>query len=170
MDSREETIFEAALLHADLAERRAYVAEACGPDADLLAGVERLLRAHDSQSLLDEPALGYDPEYASLTLSEGPGTVIDRYKLLERIGEGGMAVVYMAEQERPIRRKVALKVIKLGMDTRQVIARFEAERQALAMMDHPQYRQGPRRRSDRHRSALLRHGTGPGCLDYRLLR
>jgi serine/threonine protein kinase len=68
---------------------------------------------------------------------EGPGTIIGRYKLLEKIGEGGMAVVYMAEQQEPIRRKVALKIIKLGMDTRQVIARFEAERQALAIMDHP---------------------------------
>jgi tetratricopeptide (TPR) repeat protein len=70
-------------------------------------------------------------------LTEGPGTVIGRYKLLERIGEGGFGVVYMAEQQEPIRRKVALKIIKLGMDTKQVIARFEAERQALAMMDHP---------------------------------
>jgi tetratricopeptide (TPR) repeat protein len=68
---------------------------------------------------------------------EGPGTVIGRYRLLEKIGEGGMAVVYMAEQKRPIQRKVALKIIKLGMDTKQVIARFEAERQALAVMDHP---------------------------------
>ncbi|MHC4147151.1 MAG: serine/threonine protein kinase, partial [Planctomycetota bacterium] len=67
----------------------------------------------------------------------GPGSVIGRYKLLEEIGEGGMAVVYMAEQQEPIRRKVALKIIKLGMDTKQVIARFEAERQVLAMMDHP---------------------------------
>jgi serine/threonine protein kinase len=66
-----------------------------------------------------------------------PGTVIGRYKLLEKIGEGGMAVVYMAEQTEPIRRKAALKIIKLGMDTRQVIVRFEAERQALALMDHP---------------------------------
>ncbi|UCF14008.1 MAG: tetratricopeptide repeat protein [Phycisphaerales bacterium] len=72
-----------------------------------------------------------------LGLSEGPGTAIGRYKLLEKIGEGGMAVVYMAEQKEPINRRVALKIIKLGMDTRQVIARFEAERQALAMMDHP---------------------------------
>lgn len=68
---------------------------------------------------------------------EGPGTIIGRYKLLEEIGEGGMAIVYMAEQQEPIRRKVALKIIKLGMDTKQVIARFEAERQALALMEHP---------------------------------
>jgi serine/threonine protein kinase len=68
---------------------------------------------------------------------EKPGTVIGRYKLRERIGEGGCGVVYVAEQEEPVRRRVALKVIKLGMDSRQVVARFEAERQALAMMDHP---------------------------------
>jgi serine/threonine protein kinase/Tol biopolymer transport system component len=82
---------------------------------------------------LDEPAVSLD----DVELKEEPGTVVGRYKLLERIGEGGMAVVYMAEQAEPIRRKVALKIIKLGMDTKSVIARFEAERQALAMMDHP---------------------------------
>ncbi|MFB3105258.1 MAG: serine/threonine protein kinase, partial [Pseudomonadales bacterium] len=71
------------------------------------------------------------------TLSEGPGTVIDKYKLLQVIGEGGFGAVYMAEQRQPVKRRVALKIIKLGMDTKQVIARFEAERQALAMMDHP---------------------------------
>ena len=70
-------------------------------------------------------------------VTEKPGDRIGRYKLLQQIGEGGMGVVYMAEQEEPIRRRVALKVIKLGMDTKQVIARFEAERQALALMDHP---------------------------------
>ena len=69
--------------------------------------------------------------------TEKPGTVIGRYKLLEQIGEGGFGVVFMAEQEEPVRRKVALKIIKPGMDTKEVIARFEAERQALAMMDHP---------------------------------
>ncbi len=70
-------------------------------------------------------------------LQEGPGTVIGPYKLLEQIGEGGLGVVYMAEQQEPVRRKVALKIIKPGMDTKEVIARFEAERQALALMDHP---------------------------------
>src|SRR5262249_57232957 len=69
--------------------------------------------------------------------AEGPGTVIGPYKLLEAIGEGGMGTVFMAEQTLPVRRRVALKVIKPGMDTKQVIARFEAERQALALMDHP---------------------------------
>ncbi|MCX5644318.1 MAG: protein kinase [Phycisphaerae bacterium] len=137
MDRNEETIFDAALQHQDPVEQRAYVAKACGTDAKLQADVETLLQAHESQSLLDEPVLECDPTCDTSTLLEGPGTVIGRYKLLEKIGEGGMAVVYMAEQTEPIRRKVALKVIKLGMDTRQVIARFEAERQALALMDHP---------------------------------
>jgi len=99
--------------------------------------VEVLLDAYQhADDVPDAPLveIGFAPPGPS---QEQPGTVIGRYKLLERIGEGGMAVVYMAEQERPVRRKVALKIIKLGMDTRQVIARFEAERQALAMMDHP---------------------------------
>src|SRR5271168_5578439 len=73
----------------------------------------------------------------ALPLSDGPGARIGQYKLLEKLGEGGCGVVYVAEQEQPVRRRVALKVIKLGMDTREVIARFEAERQALALMDHP---------------------------------
>ena len=72
-----------------------------------------------------------------VAITEKPGDLIGRYKLLQKIGEGGCGVVYMAEQEEPVRRRVALKVIKLGMDTKQVVARFEAERQALAMMDHP---------------------------------
>src|SRR5580704_15574042 len=74
---------------------------------------------------------------ADIHLSDGVQTVIGRYRLLEKIGEGGFGVVYVAEQKAPVRRRVALKIIKLGMDTRSVVARFEAERQALAMMDHP---------------------------------
>jgi len=119
-------------------EREAYLHAACGQNTALLARVRALLKAREIrdgflESAPWDPAIILDPP----VLTEGPGTVIGRYKLLEKIGEGGMAVVYMAEQEQPIRRKVALKIIKLGMDTRQVIARFEAERQALAMMDHP---------------------------------
>jgi Tol biopolymer transport system component/tetratricopeptide (TPR) repeat protein len=133
----EEAIFKVAVQHQDRRERQAYVVEACGGDRRLLADVEALLQYHDSSSFLDAPVFDPDVRLDGPVVTEGPGTVIGRYKLLEKIGEGGMAVVYMAEQTEPLRRKVALKIIKLGMDTRQVIARFEAERQALALMDHP---------------------------------
>ncbi len=119
-------------------QRRAYLDEACRDNPSLRAEIDALLMAHYGQDdLLSGPILGLPVAPADSSISEGPGTIIGRYKLLEKIGEGGMAVVYMAEQTEPIRRKVALKIIKLGMDTRQVIARFEAERQALALMDHP---------------------------------
>jgi serine/threonine protein kinase len=119
-------------------ERSAYLDSACGDDSKLRASVEGLLQAHDKAGdFLESPILGPDVTLDTSPLTEGPGTVIGNYKLLEQIGEGGMAVVYMAEQEKPLRRRVALKIIKLGMDTKQVIARFEAERQALAVMDHP---------------------------------
>ncbi|MEN6423877.1 MAG: protein kinase [Phycisphaerales bacterium] len=132
-----KTIFCEALDKPPGQERAAYLAQVCGNRDDIRSQVEELLRLHDGAGrFLEQPPL--DPELTldSTAITEAPGTVIGRYKLLERIGEGGMAVVYMAEQEQPIRRKVALKIIKLGMDTRQIIARFEAERQALAMMDH----------------------------------
>ncbi|MHC4558748.1 MAG: protein kinase domain-containing protein [Planctomycetota bacterium] len=133
----EEAIFKAAIQLKAQAEREAYILEACEDDQELLEKVRVLLKYHESNSFLDAPIFEPDIILDESPLTEGPGTVIGRYKLLEKIGEGGMAVVYMAEQEKPIRRKVALKIIKLGMDTRQVIARFEAERQALAMMEHP---------------------------------
>ncbi len=127
-------IFEAAVEAGSAAERTAYLKEACGSDTALLARVEALLEVQDKQEgLLEPPPLGPD----ALPPLEKPGSVIGRYKILEQIGEGGFGVVYMAEQQKPIQRRVALKIIKLGMDTKQVIARFEAERQALAMMDHP---------------------------------
>ena len=99
-----------------------------------------LLQAHDERRQLPaEPPAGPAGRHRRCTapIAERPGTVIGPYKLLEQIGEGGMGLVFVAEQQQPVRRKVALKVIKPGMDTRQVIARFEAERQALALMDHP---------------------------------
>jgi serine/threonine protein kinase/Tol biopolymer transport system component/tetratricopeptide (TPR) repeat protein len=119
-------------------EREAYLDEVCRDNPSLRAEIDALLKAHYGQDdLLSGPILGSPASPVDTPLSESAGTIIVRYKLLEKIGEGGMAVVYMAEQQEPIRRKVALKIIKLGMDTRQVIARFEVERQALAMMDHP---------------------------------
>jgi serine/threonine protein kinase len=124
-----------------LAERAAFLEQAVGGDAALRARVEALLKAHDNpDSFLAEPVAEFgatvDLSSTETPLIEKPGTVIGAYKLLEQIGEGGMGVVYMADQQVPIRRRVALKIIKAGMDTRQVIARFEAERQALAIMDH----------------------------------
>src|SRR5258708_2194021 len=116
-------------------ERAAFLAGACGQDSALLARVQALLQAHEA----DEGILPEQPraEPAGGLIAEKSGDRIGHYKLLQQIGEGGCGVVYMAEQEEPVRRRVALKVIKLGMDTKQVIARFEAERQALALMDHP---------------------------------
>jgi len=132
-----EAIFDAAIKLDDRDEQQSYLDKACGDDRDLRADIESLIRAHQTESPLDAEIFSSSVAMDDSPLAEGPGTVIDKYKLLEQIGEGGMAVVYMAEQQEPIRRKVALKIIKLGMDTKSVIARFEAERQALAMMDHP---------------------------------
>src|SRR6185312_7521340 len=117
--------------------RVAYVETTCVGDPGLLRRVRELLSCHEgSQGLLDAPPPGLGGTVDLSEVSEQPGTVIGPYKLLQQIGEGGMGTVFMAEQTRPVQRKVALKVIKPGMDSRQVIARFEAERQALAMMDH----------------------------------
>ncbi len=133
-----EDIFNEAVEIADDAERRAYLDKACGDHPELRQEVEALLEAHvQAGDFLEAPPLDPNVTLDTAPLSVEPGMIIGRYKLLEKVGEGGMAVVYMAEQKQPIRRKVALKIIKLGMDTQQVIARFEAERQALAMMDHP---------------------------------
>mgnify|MGYP001441879792 CR=1 FL=1 len=148
-----EEVFSAARALTDPVERAAYLDAACGDDADLRAKVEGLLRAEaEAGSFLESAdAMPIDPN-ATLpqveapsssartvrtAAAEQPGALIGPYKLLQLIGEGGFGSVFMAEQEQPVRRKVALKIIKLGMDTRQVVARFEQERQALALMDHP---------------------------------
>jgi len=132
-----EDIFLAALEKKTPAERRAYLDSACRDDPGLRAQVDGLLQSHqEAGSFLDAPLFD-SPPTVDQQVVEKPGTRIGPYKLLQQVGEGGFGVVFMAEQLEPVRRKVALKVIKPGMDTRQVIARFEAERQALAMMDHP---------------------------------
>src|SRR5579859_6341233 len=120
-------------------ERAAYLDRACAGDAALRQRVEELLKtSEESCDYLEGPdAVPAGTVRFSLVPAEQAGNRIGRYKLLQQIGEGGCGVVYMAEQVEPVRRRVALKVIKLGMDTRQVVARFEAERQALALMDHP---------------------------------
>src|SRR5438094_3137317 len=117
-------------------DRRRFLEQHCGDDTHLRAEVELLLALNDKAgSFLNRPAVPMlTVEEAPVT--ERPGTMIGPYKLLEQIGEGGFGIVFMALQQHPVRRKVALKVIKPGMDTKQVIARFEAERQALALMEH----------------------------------
>jgi eukaryotic-like serine/threonine-protein kinase len=138
--NREVVVLNAALeFHG--AERSAYLDGACAGDVTLRQRVEDLLHAHEqAENFLQAPPAGLDSKrtiHMEIPITEKPGDKIGHYKLLQQIGEGGCGVVYMAEQEEPVRRRVALKVIKLGMDTKSVIARFEAERQALALMDHP---------------------------------
>jgi tetratricopeptide (TPR) repeat protein len=131
-----EDIFLAAVEKAP-ADRTAYLDAACGPDAELRAQVEALLRSHEEGgSLLEQPLFRPSPTADEPTAAEQPGAAIGPYRLIEQIGEGGMGTVWMAQQTEPVKRLVAVKLIKDGMDSRQVIARFEAERQALALMDH----------------------------------
>src|SRR5262245_13837673 len=152
-----------AALEVSPEDRAAWLERECAADAGLCEHLRLMLAAHDApQSLLDRPA--GSPE-ASLPregvgptvdqpMAKRPGTVIGPYKLLEQIGEGGMGTVFMAEQAQPVQRKVALKLIKSGMDSRRVVARFEAERQALALMDHP------------HIAKVLDAGTTDSGLPY----
>jgi eukaryotic-like serine/threonine-protein kinase len=129
-------IFAEALAQASPQARERYLGEACGQDEELRDQVNSLLKAHHGAgNFLHHSVTRLGGNGAST--AEGPGTVIGRYKLLQEIGEGGFGRVFMAEQREPVRRMVALKIIKAGMDTREVIARFEAERQALALMNHP---------------------------------
>ena len=123
----EETIFEATRHIGDPQAAAAYLEQACGEDRELRGRIENLLRAGRKakgffQKHSPAVALVGDQDIAIEAISEDAGSVIGRYKLLEKIGEGGMGVVYMAEQEEPVRRRVALKIIKLGMDTKQVVA------------------------------------------------
>ena len=146
---RSEEIFCAALEIASLQKRAAYVEANCGCDPKLRAAVEELLSSQEAVENFfqrSKPAAFPDisqavnaiqDTVASVDVAESEGNQIGPYKLLQKIVEGGCGIVYMAEQQSPVRRRVALKVIKLGMDTKKVIARFEAERQALALMDHP---------------------------------
>ena len=131
-----KTIFLEALECKGADEVRRFLDQACGTDPALRERVEELLQANrDAGAFLG--GAGRQDVTRDQTGAEHPGTIIGPYKLLEQIGEGGFGLVFMAEQQQPIRRKVALKILKPGMDTRQVIARFDAERQALALMDHP---------------------------------
>src|SRR5437899_1190429 len=139
----ERDIFIAALQQEDPAERRAYLDEACAGRPELRTEVENLLRLYEGAgSFLENPAVdsaatgGFENPTEAAS-GETPGAMIGPYKLLQEIGEGGMGTVWLARQTEPLKRLVAVKLIKAGMDSRQVIARFEAERQALALMEHP---------------------------------
>ena len=165
----EKAVFVATLALPDAKAREAYLQEACSGHPELLDRLRELLSAHEeSQGPLDRPpaALG---AAIDATHPESPGTTIGPYKLLELIGEGGMGAVWMAEQREPV-RKVALKIIKAGMDTCQVVARFEAERQALALMDHPNIAKvfdGDVWTAGR---PFFRHGAGQGRANHQVLR
>jgi serine/threonine-protein kinase len=155
-------IFLATVEKPSPADRAAFLDEACAGDAALRGRVEALLKAHDEPgSFLEKPAveLAHEPDPGAMPEEAGqaagppmfesgstgpydppperPGTVIGPYKLLQLLGEGGMGTVYLAQQDEPVKRQVALKIIKAGMDSGQVLARFEQERQALAVLDHP---------------------------------
>jgi tetratricopeptide (TPR) repeat protein len=137
---REEQIFAEALA-LPAGERQRFIDESCRGDDDLRKRIEALILAHDSAGrfMAGRPAedLAVNESPSAHAIADGSGKYIGRYKLLQKLGEGGCGIVWMAEQAEPVRRRIALKVIKLGMDTKEVIARFDAERQALAMMDHP---------------------------------
>ena len=145
--SREEELFDAARRIADASQRQSFLNSACDGDDALRVRIEKLLAAspqadHLFQTCISAVRLAPDESEVAATnapLAEGeiPGNWIGPYRIAAKMGEGGCGEVYLAEQQQPVRRRVALKIIKLGMDTRAVIARFNAERQALAMMDHP---------------------------------
>jgi len=146
-----KAIFSEALEKQTDDERSAYLSRICGNDAGLRDKIENLLKAHnDAGGFLEPPDMGTEATL-DMPITEQPGTAIGRYKLLEQIGEGGMAVVYMAEQEEPIRRKVALKIIKLGMDTKGPGSDGPSE-----------HCQSSGRRSHRYGSALFRDGSSSG--------
>src|SRR6266545_5182055 len=134
------TLFTEAVEYAGPAEQAAYLDRACGDQPEVRARVEALLRAHREAGHFLEGEAPTPPSGATVAEplpGERPGTVIGPYRLLQPLGEGGMGTVYLAEQTHPVQRQVALKLIRPGLDSRQVIARFEQERQALALMDHP---------------------------------
>ena len=151
------------------AERRAFIAQACGGNAELRAKVERLLASHDrAGSFLEHPAMVLD----TVALPANPvavGARIGPYKLLEIIGEGGMGVVYLAEQQEPVRRQVAIKVIKPGMDSKQIVARFRSGTASPRLDGPSEHRPRPGSRLYRHWPPLFRDGAGARHRHHRLL-
>lgn len=146
-DPSEKSIFLDALDLESPEAQEQFVTEACAGNQTLKASVKRLLNAHqDDAHVIDAPVAEWRPDNKALLddtlitdreIGEDEGSVVGNYRLMEQIGEGGFGLVYVAEQQKPVKRQVALKILKPGMDSKEVVARFEAERQALAMMDHP---------------------------------
>src|SRR5262245_27982632 len=134
--NRAKSLFLEAIEKVAPEQWPAFLDAMCAEDSALRARVERLLDAQAKLGSFHETTRPPQPATLDEPVREAPGMVIGPYELLQEIGEGGMGVVFLAEQQEPVRRRVALKVIEPGMDSRQVIARFEAERQALALMDH----------------------------------
>ena len=132
----EESIFLSAIEMNDSTERERYLQECCQGNPEMYEKIQQLVEMHFCQGqILDETRISQEVGESDSVAEIG--TVVGAYKLLQEIGEGGMGIVFMAEQSEPIKRKVAVKIIKVGMDTRRVVARFESERQAMALMDHP---------------------------------
>ena len=150
-------------------ERREYLDRTCADNAALRAEVEAMLAASEQAGSFLEAGRAREAGTLAQTVTERPSSVIGPYKLLQQIGEGGMGTVYMAEQSHPVQRKVALKVIKAGMDSGQVVARFEAERQALALMDHPNIAKVIDAGTTSG-AALLCDGAGQRLADHSVLR
>ena len=134
----EKSIFNEARKIDDATERENFLQRVCADNPDAIKRIRDLLNVHSAeQSFLESPAVELEQTIDTPLNSEKIGGFIGPYKLLEEIGEGGMGTVWVAQQSKPIKRRVAIKLIKAGMDSKSVLARFEAERQALAMMDHP---------------------------------
>ena len=164
----EESVFRVAFALASPELREEYLRQVSAGNTALYQRVIALLQvSQDRPEFLESPPPGVAATMDRLPVGEHPSSHIGPYKLLEKIGEGGMGVVYVAEQTEPVRRKVALKIIKPGMDSREIVARFEAERQALALMDHPNIAKVLDAGDDRGGGgpAVLRDGAGPGHAD-----
>ena len=166
-----DSIFCGAIEIASGEERAAFVAQTCGSNDELRRRVERMIDAHfQAANIIESPSASPTRTMGSAPTTEDAGAEIGPYRLLQAIGEGGMGTVFMAEQTRPVRRTVALKIIKAGMDSRQVLARFAAEHRRWRIMDHPNIARVLDAGTTDSRRALLCDGAGQGHSHHRVLR
>ena len=157
---RERDLFNDALDIKDPTERAAFVDKQCGEDVTLADRLRAMLKCQDEEDdfLSEEHLQPHELDLSGIGVCEG--ATIDKYKLLEEVGEGGFGIVFRAEQTEPLKRNIAVKIIKPGMDTRQVIARFEAERRALALMDHPHIARVLDGGTTKQGTTIFCHGVG----------